>query len=222
MKLSQYLASFAGPLRTQEIQPLIRLLSCHNKTARGLSDTVGAVEEKRLLNPGNTLPEPWDGIALRHCALILTYLLPLHLLRGSFPSAPLLSRYPRLDSLFTPFIDAIKDGNVKEYDERLEWAQPRLVGMSVYLTVERAREVCLRGLFKKAWIASDKSSRIPIETFRIALELHQVEVDAEEVECMVANMIYRGFMKGYISHEKQMVVLAKNNAFPKLNTIVRA
>jgi hypothetical protein len=83
------------------------------------------------------------------------------------------------------------------------------------------------------WIASDKSSRIPLSTFRTALELHGVEVDADEVECMVANMISRvsstdqpavgdkarsslehwlivqGFMKGYISHEKQMVVLAK-------------
>lgn len=41
------------------------------------------------------------------------------------------------------------------------------------------------------WIASDKSSRIPLSTFRTALELHGVEVDADEVECMVANMISR-------------------------------
>jgi hypothetical protein len=82
--------------------------------------------------------------------LILTYLIPLRLLRGLFPSPALLSRYPRLEETFTPFIQAIKAGDVREYDERLEWAQPRLVGMSVYLVVERAREGCLRGLFKKA------------------------------------------------------------------------
>jgi hypothetical protein len=82
--------------------------------------------------------------------LILTYLIPLRLLRGLFPSRALLARYPRLDETFTPFIESIKSGDVREYDERLEWAQPRLVGMSVYLVVERAREGCLRGLFKKA------------------------------------------------------------------------
>lgn len=87
------------------------------------------------------------------------------------------------------------------------------------------------------WIASDKSTRIPLSTFRVALELHNVDVDADEVECMVANMIYRvscatttarqviaymkGFMKGYISHEKQMVVLAKIMPFPNLTTIAR-
>lgn len=41
------------------------------------------------------------------------------------------------------------------------------------------------------WIASDKSTRIPISTFQLALELHGVEVDVDEVECMLANMVYR-------------------------------
>jgi hypothetical protein len=41
------------------------------------------------------------------------------------------------------------------------------------------------------WIASDKSSRIPISTFQTALSLHKVKVDEDEVECMVANMIFR-------------------------------
>jgi hypothetical protein len=82
--------------------------------------------------------------------LILTYLIPLHLLHGSFPSPHLLSSHPRLQELFEPFIRSIKSGNVREYDERLEWAQPRLVGMSVYLVIERAREGCLRMLFKRA------------------------------------------------------------------------
>jgi hypothetical protein len=42
-----------------------------------------------------------------------------------------------------------------------------------------------------SWIAGDKSSRIPISTFQTALEIHGVDVDPDEVECMVANMIFR-------------------------------
>jgi hypothetical protein len=61
-----------------------------------------------------------------------------------------LDHFPRLKEVYAPFIAAIKSGNIQEYDERLEWAQPRLVSMSVYLTVEKAREGCLRTLFKKA------------------------------------------------------------------------
>ncbi len=41
-------------------------------------------------------------------------------------------------------------------------------------------------------------------------------VDVEEVECFVANMIFKGLIKGYISHERQIVVLAQNGAFPRL------
>jgi hypothetical protein len=82
--------------------------------------------------------------------LILTYLIPLNLLSALIPSPALLQPHPRLQQLFTPFIKAIQSGNIREYDERLEWAQPRLVGCNVYLVVERAREGCLRVLFKKA------------------------------------------------------------------------
>lgn len=157
----------------------------------------------------------------RNQELILTFLIPLHLLRGSLPSAKLLARFPRLQETYGPFVDAIRKGSVQAYDEALERAQPRLVSMNTYLAVERAREICLRTLFRRAWEASDRNSRIPISTFRKALELQRVEVDNDEVECMVANMIYRGFIRGYISHERQTVVLAKTNAFPALSSIPR-
>ena len=40
-------------------------------------------------------------------------------------------------------------------------------------------------------------------------------MDKDEAECIVANLIYRGLMKGYISRERSMVVLSKRgDAFP--------
>lgn len=63
---------------------------------------------------------------------------------------------------------------------------------------------------------SDKATRISIDDFHAALKLSGMNVPAEEAECLVANMIYKGFMRGYISHEKQMVVLANTNAFPRV------
>ena len=35
-------------------------------------------------------------------------------------------------------------------------------------------------------------------------------MDIDEVECVVANLIFRKFIKGYISHKSRVVVLAKN------------
>jgi hypothetical protein len=67
-----------------------------------------------------------------------------------------------------------------------------------------------------SWVASKKSNRIPVANFHSSLRVSGMDVSFEEAECLVANMIYKGYMRGYISHEKQMVVLANANAFPRL------
>ena len=68
-----------------------------------------------------------------------------------------------------------------------------------------------------SWIAAEKSTRIPVSMFHAGLRVAgSEEFSVDEAECLVANMIYKGFVRGYISHEKQMVVLAKADAFPRL------
>lgn len=52
--------------------------------------------------------------------------------------------------------------------------------------------------------------------FHCAIRVAGMSVDIEEVECYLANMIFKGLIRGYISHEKQMVVLAATGAFPRL------
>lgn len=41
------------------------------------------------------------------------------------------------------------------------------------------------------WIACDKESRIPISAFKLALQHQGIEVDEDEVECLVAGMIWK-------------------------------
>jgi hypothetical protein len=93
MKLQQYTQSFAEPLRAEDAHNLTRLLSCRNKTARGLSDTTGPVDVSSLAlavplptctradgqerkfshsHPVPGLEEPWGSIALRHVAAVHT------------------------------------------------------------------------------------------------------------------------------------------------------
>ncbi|KAI9447934.1 hypothetical protein H4582DRAFT_2107372 [Lactarius indigo] len=119
---------------------------------------------------------------------ILTYLIPLRILRGHLPTADLLKRFPVLDELYTPFISAIRKGDIHGFD-----ACPG-----------------------QNWVVSEKTNRISVAMFYSSLRVSGMEVSSEEAECLVANMIYKGYMRGYISHEKQMVVLANTNAFPRL------
>ncbi|KAI0053718.1 hypothetical protein FA95DRAFT_1552221 [Auriscalpium vulgare] len=177
-----------------------------------------------FLNEDYAKAEPELTFAFYNCHIdahnnherILTYLIPLRFLRGHLPSRELLDRFPVLDQLYMPFITALRKGDIKGFDAALDRSERRLVDLNVWLTVEHAREICIRGLFRRVWVASQKGNRIPIAMFHAALRISGMDVPVEEAECLVANMIYKGYMRGYISHEKQMVVLANNNALPRL------
>ncbi|KAF9057815.1 hypothetical protein BJ165DRAFT_1398019 [Panaeolus papilionaceus] len=147
---------------------------------------------------------------------ILAYLIPLRILKGHLPSAELLARFPVLYELFSPFIDAIRTGNLKAYDAALDKWESRLLELNLWLSLEKARELCVRCLFRRVWVASEKATRITIALFHAGLTVAGDNVSVEEAECLVANMIYKGYIRGYISHERQMVVLASTNAFPRV------
>lgn len=83
---------------------------------------------------------------------VLTYLIPLRILRGHLPSRELLDRFPSLDDLFTPFIQAVRTGDIRAYDAALDRCERRLVDLNLYLTLEKARELCVRGLFRKVCV----------------------------------------------------------------------
>ena len=72
----------------------------------------------------------------------------------------------------------------------------------IYLTLERGRDVCLRNLFRKVFLAAGwdgegkRRTRVRVEEFGVAVriggsEVEGGEVEGDEVECLVANMIYK-------------------------------
>ncbi|KAJ3024292.1 COP9 signalosome (CSN) subunit [Thoreauomyces humboldtii] len=178
------------------------------------------------------------AFALYHCSprtigdggeknklLILNYLLPTRLILGTLPDPRLLTAHPALNYLYAPFVLAIRTGDVRLFDASLYALQTELVDRGTYLTVERAREVCVRMLFKKVWLLHDRGSRIAVGRFAKALELAGCDEAGYEdgaVACMLANMIDKGYLKGYISHEKQMVVLSPKEPFPSVKVIAAA
>jgi hypothetical protein len=148
----------------------------------------------------------------------LHLLLPLHLLRGLLPSPKLLSLFPSLSAFYSPFLLAIRTSSLALYDEALASRQLQAVEGGVWLALERAREVVLRGVFKKVWVAGGRESRVKIESFKAGLRIGSSsggkvkdegegddaamkggdeggssveEINSEEVECLVANMIYK-------------------------------
>lgn len=170
--------------------------------------------------------------AWRNKELILTYLIPCYLVTTHrLPSKELLEPFPRLARLLRPLCDCIKQGNLVGFDAAMSAGADEFVKRRIYLPLERGRDLALRNLFRKVFIAGgfepDKGdgqpplrrTRIPLTEFAAALRIgtkadEKARIDLDEVECLLANMIYKNMMKGYISRERATVVLSKSGAFP--------
>lgn len=144
---------------------------------------------------------------LDHQRLILTYLIPCHLLTThTLPSRTLLRPYPRLSSLFTPLCICIRSGNLSGFDAALAAGEDEFVRRRIYLTLERGRDIALRNLLRKVFISGGyeegkdggekiRRTRIPLDEFVAAVRLGSSadgnRVESDEVECLLANMIYK-------------------------------
>ncbi|KAI4593518.1 COP9 signalosome (CSN) subunit [Pestalotiopsis sp. 9143b] len=186
--------------------------------------------EESYVDAEQHLTQAWEMChkdANRNLELILTYLIPCHLLTNhTLPSAKLLHNFPRLQKSFLNLAVAIKKGNLQAFDAALTDGQDEFIKRRIYLTLERGRDIALRNLLRKVFIAGGfeeakdgqppvRRTRVPVAEFTAAIKLSGGRsVDTDEVECLLANMIYKNLMKGYISHERGIVVLSKNGAFP--------
>jgi hypothetical protein len=159
--------------------------------------------------------------------LILTYLIPTKLITTHvLPTQAMLAPYPGLQRLFAPLCACIKKGDLAGFDAALQAGEDEFVKRRVYLTLERGRDICLRNLVRKVYLAGGfeeskdgaeavRRSRFPLKDFTAALRIGgETELEGDEVECLLANLIYKGMMKGYISRAHEMVVLNKKGAFP--------
>jgi hypothetical protein len=143
--------------------------------------------------------------------LILTYLIPCQFVTNhKLPTSILLAQYPRLERLFSPLVKSIKNADLAGFDAALLAGEPEFVKRRIYLTLERGRDIVLRNLLRKVYLAGGfeplkegqteadavRRTRIPVPEFAAAMRLSLGQNNGEvleddEVECMLANMIYK-------------------------------
>ncbi|EAW08282.1 protein csn12 [Aspergillus clavatus NRRL 1] len=170
--------------------------------------------------------------AIKNRELILMYLVPCHIVTThTLPSQKLLAPFPRLEKLFRSLCNCIRKGDLVGFDAAMSAGEEEFVKRRIYLPLERGRDIALRNLFRKVFIAGGyeeskdgqppiRRTRVPVAEFAAALRIgthadDRSRVDIDEVECLLSNLIYKGLMKGYIARERGMVVLSKGGtAFP--------
>ncbi|CDR87275.1 related to CSN12-COP9 signalosome (CSN) subunit [Sporisorium scitamineum] len=161
------------------------------------------------------------GGARRNQVMILRWLIPVKLLRGLIPHPGLMR-----DGLevYAPFIEAVRTGNIHLFDTSLTHHSPHLVKISTFIAIEHSRHITLRTLLKRISLSlpPPTPTRIPLPLIHRATSspIVKLEYSQMELEWVLATLIGKGYVKGYIAHERGVLVLSKGLAFPRVGDVV--
>mmetsp|Transcript_5215 Transcript_5215/g.16714 ORF Transcript_5215/g.16714 Transcript_5215/m.16714 type:complete len:172 (-) Transcript_5215:182-697(-) len=111
-------------------------------------------------------------------------------------------------------------GDLNAFEEQLATHQQRFIRHGSYLLVERSKLIVYRNFFRRvALLHPDKSTKLDIKRFQACLKATNTEMEVDEIECILANLIYCGYIKGYISHAHGKLVVSKGAPFPPLREL---
>ncbi|XP_064614953.1 PCI domain-containing protein 2-like [Liolophura sinensis] len=144
--------------------------------------------------------------------LILICLLPVKMLLGHMPKVEVLQKYDLME--FAGVAKAVSSGNLLLLNQAMQENEAFFIRSGIYLILEKLKIIAYRNLFKKVYLIL-KTHQLPVKAFTAALKmLEEDDVDNDEVQCILANLIYDNKIKGYISHTHQKLVVSKQNPFP--------
>ncbi|CAN1148067.1 Enhanced ethylene response protein 5 [Linum perenne] len=172
--------------------------------------------------------------ALTHCSLsneanirmILKYLIPVKLSIGILPTKQLLEKYNLIE--YSNVTESLKRGDLRLLRSALHENEDQYVSQIRCLSCPRkARATSVSKITKQdvnfhSYIIQkrkdmSKAHQLKLEVIVKALKWLEIEMDIDEVECIVAILIYKNLIKGYFAHKSKVVVLSKQDPFPKLN-----
>ncbi|KAL0702889.1 hypothetical protein Bca4012_059011 [Brassica carinata] len=141
--------------------------------------------------------------ALQHCnpkrerniRMILKYLIPVKLSIGIIPKDELLQKYNLPEYMNN--VQAPRKGDLRLLRHALQEHEDRFLRSGVYLVMEKLELQVYQRLMKKIWL--------------------EIDMDLDEVECIMTILIYKNLVKGYLAHKSKVVFLSKQDPFPKLN-----
>ncbi|GMJ07351.1 ENHANCED ETHYLENE RESPONSE 5, ectopic expression of seed storage proteins 1 [Hibiscus trionum] len=166
--------------------------------------------------------------ALTHCnplreaniRMILKYLIPVKLSLGILPETSFLEKYNLLE--YNNVVQALKRGDLRLLRHALQEHEHQFLRSGVYLVLEKLELQVYQRLVKKIYFIQkqkdpSKAHQLKLEVIVKALKWLEMDMDQDEVECIMTILIYKNLVKGYFAHKSKVVVLSKQDPFPKLN-----
>ncbi|OZJ03298.1 hypothetical protein BZG36_02275 [Bifiguratus adelaidae] len=154
--------------------------------------------------------------------LCFLYLVAARLPLGILPTQDLLDKY-QLSDQFTDLMNAILAGNFIAFEQSLAATVAFHLKTGNYMILrERVQIITFRCLFRKVHLVTS-SQRLSFQDCLAALKFSTGDnsYTLYDVESNLVSLIDQGYIKGYIAHDQQVVILSKTNAFPQVDTVVR-
>jgi len=142
---------------------------------------------------------------------ILKYLVPIKVYRGRLPTTLLLEKYGLEE--FKPIVKGIRKGDLRTFQDGLIQFQDNFIRQGTYLLLEKCKTVCYRNLLKRVHKIIG-NHQMPLNDITNAYKWLGMPIDLDEIECILANLIYQGYIRGYLSHGKRILVVSKRDPFP--------
>ncbi|ORY74803.1 hypothetical protein BCR37DRAFT_194825 [Protomyces lactucae-debilis] len=175
--------------------------------------------------------------AFRHCSmkhehnrrLILVYLTVASLPLGLFPGAALLQACS-LEPVFGPLVRALIKGDYGGFHRHLREQQQVFDGYGITLFLEsRCDMVLYRSLLRRTVLltltgtTAQKTPHVQLATLQRAIQFataDELPWDLDDTEHLCVSLIDLGFVKGYVHHERKLLVLDKKTlGFPPLAAV---
>ena len=166
---------------------------------------VGSIDYRIHLSMNDRL------IIYKNRLVIIQYYLITQMCLGIMPR-PILGSVYGLHELLS-LGNAVKRGDLKNFEKILSSNQRSLIRAGVYLVLEQAKIIAYRCLAKRICSITE-STRINLASFESAMQWMGEDVDLDEIECILANLIFQGKIKGYLSHQKRYLIVSKGEPFP--------
>lgn len=151
---------------------------------------------------------------LKQINLIMHFMIPIKLiLHLQRPTPELISMLsdPQSRLFYSDLCKFISTGDLLNYNQLMELNSKSMLKFGTFAIYERMIIFLLRQRILHIHRLNDNCTRIPLSCILTS----DVGLLAESTACLVANTIAKGLIRGYISEEKQYLVLSAQNPFPK-------
>jgi hypothetical protein len=166
---------------------------------------------------------PRDRFA-KSWALTARFLIPVFVMFGYLPRQ---STFPlaQIAPQYVDLLKALRECKAGDFQRAMDANLAQYMSDGVYLAVERLRIILYRQIMKRTYRVWQsmfpEKAQIALTVIHAGFVRHGEAMSVTEVEGIVATLIYEGYVRANVWHDRQMIVFPKqeNAAFPKLSTL---